>query len=143
MSILYPHRKSRDTGNLLQRLRLFLTVAGLVALLTAVKFLVNRVGLEFLTLNALFTSAIGGAIFIVGFLLASLLSDYKESERQPAELRVALEALHDDITSYVRNGGIADLAGLRILLGNIVRSLLNGLSIDAKSGDLRLTLLRA
>jgi hypothetical protein len=140
MSLLHPRRESRDSASVQQRMRLFLTVAALVVALSVVKAFINWAGFEFLTLNPLFTSAIGGAIFIIGFLLANLFTDYKESERQPTELRVALEALHDDITGYARNGGTADLVRLRALLVNIVRSLIKGLSADAKPGELRQTI---
>jgi hypothetical protein len=43
--------------------------------------------LKFLQLNALLTSGIGGAIFIIGFLLSGILADYKEpsgSQRKSA-----------------------------------------------------------
>ena len=53
-----------------KRFRLFFTVATVVVLLGGVKTAVHYFGLEFLQLNALLTSGIGGAIFIIGFLLS-------------------------------------------------------------------------
>ncbi len=140
MSSLHPRRESKDTKRVTQRARVFFIVTAIVIALSLLKAFLNAAGLEFLSLNPLFTSAISGAIFIIGFLLSSLITDYKESERQPTEIRVALEALHDDITSYARNGGQVDLDRLRVLLANIVRTLIHGLSADAERGALRKTL---
>lgn len=84
----------------LKKLKLFLILAMLVATISAVKVLVHWMQFEFVTLSPLLTSAIGGAIFIIGFLLSGVLSDYKESERLTGDIRVALEAIHDDATSF-------------------------------------------
>jgi hypothetical protein len=40
-----------------------------------------------------------GGIFLVGFMLAGTMSDYKESEKLPAELACTLEALEETITT--------------------------------------------
>lgn len=47
-------------------------------------------------LNALFTSLVAGTIFLIGFLLTGVLSDYKESEKIPSELTASLKSLFDD-----------------------------------------------
>ena len=49
-----------------------------------------------ITLNALFTSLVAGTIFLLGFLISGVLSDYKESEKIPSELAASLESLFDD-----------------------------------------------
>ena len=84
----------------LKRLKLFFVVAGLVIAISLLKVFVHWMQFEFVTLSTLLTSAIGGAIFIIGFLLSGVLSDYKESERLPADIRVALEAIHDDAMCF-------------------------------------------
>jgi hypothetical protein len=110
-----------------KRLQLFLWVFGVVVLLSALKVAVHWFGLEFLTLNTLLTSGIAGAIFILGFLLSSVLFDYKEAERLPAEIRVALEAINSDITSFATANGNGDLLADRAILANIVHRLRQGL----------------
>jgi hypothetical protein len=45
---------------------------------------------------------IGGAIFIIGFLLSGILADYKEAERIPAEIRTAMEAINGNL--FVKMG---------------------------------------
>jgi hypothetical protein len=99
-----------------KRFRLFATVLAVVVGLSLLKTAIHWVGLEFLTLNALFTSAIAAAVFIIGFLLSSVLADYKEAERIPTDMRVALEAVHDDSRSFARNSGFnADTVALTLL----------------------------
>lgn len=80
-----------------KRFRLFFVVFAVVLVLSAIKFIVHSLGFEFLALNTLFTSGIAGAIFIIGFLLSSVLSDYKEADKIPAEIRVNLEGICGDV----------------------------------------------
>lgn len=61
---------------------------------------IHYCGFEFLELNRLLTSSIGGAIFIIGFLLSSILADYKEAGRIPADIRTAIEAIDGDLASF-------------------------------------------
>lgn len=57
----------------LKRLKLFFVVAGLVIAISLLKVFVHWMQFEFVTLSTLLTSAIGGAIFIIGFLLSGVL----------------------------------------------------------------------
>jgi hypothetical protein len=70
----------------------FLIVFGVIVL----KFAVHWMGWEFLSLNPLLSGIVAANVFLMGFLLSGVLADYKESERLPGELTVALEALADD-----------------------------------------------
>jgi hypothetical protein len=112
---------------------MFFSVIAVVMVLSAVKYAIHLYGLEFLTLNALFSSAIAAAVFIIGFLLSSVLSDYKEAERIPSDLRVALEAIRDDATSFAEsNPAFSARATLTVLRG-IVTALRE--SLDHSNGD--------
>jgi hypothetical protein len=62
----------------------------------ALKFLSHKFGFEIMELNALFTSLVAGTIFLIGFLITGVLSDYKESEKIPSELTASLKSLLDD-----------------------------------------------
>lgn len=53
-------------------------------------------GVATVELNSLLTSIIGGSIFVLGFLLAGILADYKEAERMPADIAASLETLLED-----------------------------------------------
>lgn len=121
----------------LKRFNLFLSVLGIVVALSIGKAAIHSLGLEFLSLNPLFTSAIAGAIFIIGFLLSGVLADYKEAERLPAEMRVALEAIHDDVSGFVAGKLSFDLPALRNILADIVSFLRNGLGHEGGHADMR------
>jgi hypothetical protein len=122
--------------NLTRRLRLFVNVIATVAALIAAKFLFHYFKIEFLALDTLFSSIVAGAIFIVGFLLTSTLPDYKEAERLPAEIRVALEGIHDDVEAFALEAPQADPARLRVLILEILTALERGLGNEGHHSHL-------
>jgi hypothetical protein len=128
---------------LARRLRLFLNVVIIVAVLIAAKLAVHRLGLEFLTLDSLFSSIVAGTIFIIGFLLTSTLPDYKEAERLPAEIRVAMEGIHDDVESFARQEPRADMVRLRAELLDILAALERGLGLEGHHAHLEDAIARA
>jgi len=71
-------------------------VMPLVILIAVLKFLSHKFGFEIMELNALFTSLVAGTIFLIGFLISGVLSDYKESEELPSELAAIIKTLPDD-----------------------------------------------
>lgn len=71
-------------------------VAPLVAIMAVLKFLAHKYGFDLMELNALFTSLVAGTIFLIGFLISGVLSDYKESEKLPSELSASMKSLFDD-----------------------------------------------
>lgn len=121
----------------LKKLKLFFVVAGLVIAISILKVFVHWMQFEFVTLSTMLTSAIGGAIFIIGFLLSGVLSDYKESERLPADIRVALEAIHDDAVCFAEKYPDFKIGPLRTVLGDILTVLLRGLGHEAAHKGLR------
>lgn len=110
-----------------KKFRLFFTVAVVVLALGCVKVAVHYYGLEILELNSLLTSGIGGAIFIIGFLLSSVLADYKEAERIPADIRTSIEAIDGDLESFASISPEFDLAGCRRILLATIDKLRSGL----------------
>lgn len=71
-------------------------VMPLVILIAVLKFLSHTFGFEVMELNALFTSLVAGTIFLIGFLISGVLSDYKESEKIPSELAASIKTMLDD-----------------------------------------------
>ena len=61
------------------------------------KILVTELGAEDIELNPLYTGLVAGNIFLLGFLLAGTLSDYKESEKLPVELTASLDSIADEM----------------------------------------------
>ncbi|MBI4895878.1 MAG: hypothetical protein HY831_05285 [Candidatus Aenigmarchaeota archaeon] len=62
-----------------------------VIVLVAVKFAMHIYGYEYIELTSLFSAVVGGAIFLIGFILAGTMADYKESEKIPSEISSSLE----------------------------------------------------
>jgi hypothetical protein len=81
---------------LFKKWRLAFKVLPFLGVIVILKFAIHYWGLEFLTLNALFTAIISANIFLIGFLISGVLVDYKESERLPGELAVSLEVFADE-----------------------------------------------
>ena len=90
------HRKVSHSEKIWQKWFLALKIIPVLAFVLLLKLLAHNYGYELITLNALFTSIVAGTIFLLGFLISGVLSDYKESEKIPSELSASLEALYDD-----------------------------------------------
>jgi hypothetical protein len=64
------------------RQRLMLLVSAVVA----AKLVTHALGWELLSMNPLFSGIVVANVFLMGFLLSGVLSDYKESERLPGSM---------------------------------------------------------
>jgi hypothetical protein len=71
----------------------------ILATFVVIKWGVHVYQLEYLGMNALFTSLIAATVFLIGFLISGVLSDYKESEKIPGEIASSLDTLSDDALS--------------------------------------------
>ena len=74
-----------------------LKILPLIIGIVLLKILINYLGWEVISQNSLFNSIISANVFLLGFLLAGTLSDYKESERLPGELAASLETISDEM----------------------------------------------
>ena len=99
----------KTTSKIFQKWSLAFKILPLVLFVALLKFLSHRFGLEVMELNALFTSLVAGTIFLIGFLLSGVLTDYKESEKIPSEIAGSLRALFDD-TLTIYKGKNSDTA---------------------------------
>jgi hypothetical protein len=86
-----------------QKWSLAFRIMPVVILVAILKFLSHRLGFEIIDLNALFTSLVAGTIFLIGFLISGVLSDYKESEKLPSELSASIKTLFDDSYTIYRS----------------------------------------
>lgn len=99
--------------------RLMLTTMPVMLLVVLLKILLDKVlmyhGLvDFSEIGLVIT----GGIFLIGFMLAGTLSDYKESEKIPAEIATTIESIEDTIVLAHRFKGDFDLhAQLKQLSG--------------------------
>jgi hypothetical protein len=87
---------NKSTRKIWQKWSLAFKVVPVVIIIAILKFVSHRYGFEIMELNALFTSLIAGTIFLLGFLITGVLSDYKESEKLPSELAASIKTLYDD-----------------------------------------------
>lgn len=78
-------------------------VIPLVGLVVLLKFGSHYFGLERLSLSPLMGALISANIFLIGFLISGVLSDYKESEKIPGEMACSLEVLVDESTIVSAN----------------------------------------
>jgi hypothetical protein len=75
---------------------LAIQVIPFVVAVIAIKLLFNFLGWEVLTISPLLTSLIAANVFLLGFLISGILSDYKESEKLPGEMAASLETIADE-----------------------------------------------
>lgn len=93
----------------IQKWKIAIKILPLVIAVALLKFLSHKLGFEVMELNALFTSLVAGTIFLIGFLISGVLSDYKESEKIPSELAASMRTLFDD-TYTIYKGKNSDKA---------------------------------
>lgn len=86
----------KSTKQIWQKWAIAFKVMPLMIAVAALKLLSHKYGFEVMELNALFTSLVAGTIFLIGFLISGVLSDYKESEKIPSELSASMKVLLDD-----------------------------------------------
>jgi hypothetical protein len=75
----------------------------LVALVVAAKLVLDGLGWDTIALNPLYSGLVAANVFLIGFLLAGTLTDYKESEKLPGELAVRAEAIADECQILYRD----------------------------------------
>ncbi len=105
-----------------------LTTLFFVMILVGVKYIVHWYKFEFLLINTLTGSAIGGGTFICSFLLSGIIADFKEAEKMPTEIRASLENILEEARLLKLNKPLFDLDGVKKTLKTIVLSFFNGIS---------------
>ena len=114
------------------RWRIAIETTLLVVAILLARLVIYKLSLDFIDLSPLFTSIVGGAIFVIGLLVAGTLSDYKESEKVPAELTAALDNIQSDCAAIAQTTAQFDLPLLRRRLVEIVSSFRSDLA-DTKA----------
>ena len=119
------------------RKRIFklLKVALLVLVIVLIKLVAHAIGLEPIKANPLFTSLVASTVFLLGFLLNGVLSDFKESEKLPSELATSLEVLSLEIRSIqlrFPDALVSECNAVIVELGDsVVAWMMERISIDA------------
>jgi len=107
------------------------------------KILVHKLGLDILQMSPLFSSLVAATVFLLGFLLNGVLSDYKESEKLPGELSTALYLLAKEIKAIpVHTPGAQiqeELQAIYYLCGSILRWIKGEISTEQVMAHYSLT----
>ena len=105
--------------------------------------LVNRVGLDVLEVSPLLSSLVAATVFLLGFLLNGVLSDYKESEKLPGEISTSLFVLAKEIKAIpVHTPGAPvkeDVQAIYYLCLSIIRWIKGEISTDEVMASYSLT----
>jgi hypothetical protein len=83
--------------------RLVIRAAPAVAVAVLAKLLVDQLGWDTVELNPLYSGLVAANVFLLGFLLAGTLADYKESEKLPGELAARTETIADECKILYRD----------------------------------------
>ncbi|HEY9206543.1 MAG TPA: hypothetical protein VIO58_11555, partial [Candidatus Methanoperedens sp.] len=86
-----------------QKWSLAFKVLPVIAFIIILKLIAHQYSLEFISLNPLFTGVVTANIFLLGFLIAGVLTDYKESEKLPGELAASIESIVDECLIINKN----------------------------------------
>jgi hypothetical protein len=85
-----------------------------VVIVGIAKSIADAIGAEPIELNPVYTGLVAGNIFLLGFLLSGVLSDFKEAEKLPVELTASLESIADEFLVVKKLGSPSEAdAGLR------------------------------
>ncbi len=76
--------------------RLVLRVAPFVVVTVVAKLTVDYLGWDVIELNTLYSGLVTATVFLIGFLLAGTLTDFKESEKLPSEIASRIETIADE-----------------------------------------------
>jgi hypothetical protein len=107
------------------RYHLLLRVSAIVALVVGAKVIMHFSGWEVISINPLFSGIVAANVFLMGFLLSGVLSDFKESERLPSELAASLENLAQEVRGIRMVKPEANVAPCLLLLSQLGQDILS------------------
>lgn len=104
---------------------LLLRVSAAVAVVIGAKLVAHVAGWEVISVSPLFSGVVAANVFLMGFLLSGVLSDYKESERMPGELAAGLENLIQEVRGIRAAKPEAEVDACLAALAALGRDILN------------------
>jgi predicted membrane chloride channel (bestrophin family) len=105
--------------------RLLIRVSAIVFAVLCAKLVVHFLGWEVISINPLFSGIVAANIFLMGFLLNGVLSDFKESERLPGELSACLENLAQEVSGIRFAKPEANVGPCLVLLSQLSNDILS------------------
>jgi hypothetical protein len=103
-----------------KKLRIFYRASAFTILLGVTKYSLHILNWEPIEQTSLHNSLVSGAIFVMGFVLSATITDYKESERIPAEFASTIENMYEDAREIHRRFPDFDLNAFRCDLIDIL-----------------------
>lgn len=119
-----------------ERFSLVVQTLPVVAVVLLAKAAIDAVDGNFITLTALFGSIVAANVFLLGFLLAGTLADYKESERLPSELAASIEAIADECAIMYQNKQAESAAGALQYLNSLSRDIWRWFHKEQRTADM-------
>lgn len=101
----------------------------MVGVLVAIKYVINANNWDFITFNPLVTTLIASTTFIVGFLLAGIIADFKEAERMPAEMVNNLENIWEEAKLFKKRAKDFNLKTVQATLIELIDTLRDNLHV--------------
>jgi|WetSurMetagenome_2_1015567.scaffolds.fasta_scaffold01429_6 hypothetical protein len=115
---------------------IFVKAIVLVMVIVIIKFLIHSFELEFLTINNLFSGIIAANVFLMGFLLSGVLSDYKESEKIPGEIASSINSIYSELLYLYDDKKILNSKECMLYCGELTKSILEWFNRKEKTTNL-------
>lgn len=112
--------------------RIFLIALVATTLIVGVKWFLHLVGFEPIEQTSLHNAMISSVIFVMGFVLSATITDYKESERIPAEFASNVESMYEDAREIKKQYDDFDLNLFRRNLMDVLGSFREGTRVNRK-----------
>ena len=121
---------------ILGKYSLTVKVVPLVLLIIGLKLAAHWCGYEILSLNPLFSGLVAANVFLMGFLISGVLTDYKESEKLPGEMAGSLESLLDEVGILAKSDKPSRANECLVHLRGLSAAVLSWFSKQEKTRDL-------
>ena len=113
--------------HLWKRSKIAIQTVPIVLILLGARYGVQQADWPFINASTLLSAVVSGGIFVAALVVAGTLSDYKESERVPAEITASLSSIHTDGRMFKLEKPAFDLEGLEIRLRKVVTTFVHDL----------------
>jgi hypothetical protein len=96
--VLHRSRSGASAAKLMlgRDFKIAVRVAPAIAVTILAKLAVDALGWDVVELNSLYSGLVTATVFLIGFLLAGTLTDFKESEKLPSEIAGRIETIADE-----------------------------------------------
>ena len=119
-----------------RRIIVLTRVALISVLITAVKSVVHAIGWEFISVNPLFSALVASTVFLLGFLLNGVLSDYKESEKLPGEIASSLMLIARETRAVAIHTPKANVDASLLAIRDLSQAVLKWIKSDSPTDEL-------